>query len=125
MVVFRILTNVRTVLRALTNDRTVLRALTNEMRVLPVVCTQPPPVQEVRQALGPVPHDDSLPPGQLAEVEHDLGQAADTLLHRHELPVHHVDSVRGGVRHVLLTRQTCINIVPSLCIFVHLIYICS
>ena len=42
----------------------------------------------------------------MTEVKHDLGQLPDTFLHGHELPVDHVDPVRGGIDHVLLDEAS-------------------
>ena len=69
---------------------------------LGVVDPQLPPVQQVGESLRPVPHDDPLPTAELTELEHDLGEVLDALLHPLELPVHHVDPVGLRLDHVLL-----------------------
>ncbi|TNN45336.1 Vesicle transport protein GOT1B [Liparis tanakae] len=52
------------------------------------------PVQQVGQPLGPVPLDDALPHGLLAEAEHEVGQLVAGLLRRAAPPVHDVNTWR-------------------------------
>ena len=74
----------------------------SEVSGLCVVDSQLLPVEQLGESLRPVPHDDSLPPRQLAEVEHDLCQVRNALLHRAEPSVHHVYPVTLRLDHVLL-----------------------
>ena len=77
---------------------------------LSVVDTKFPPVQQIRQSLSSVSHNNSLSPGQLTEVKHHLSKPADTLLYWDKLPVQHVDTIRGWVSYMFLTNKVHYNL---------------